>query len=173
MPQHPLLRFLGATALLCATTVAQAQYVWIDASGSRQYSDRPPPSGTPQHKILKSPGGQAPALLPAPASATPAVGAPAAGTPAEPKRPPTVAEQENAYRERVKGRAEQERKEAAEAQRKRDQADHCEALRDTHAQLASGMRIARVDAKGERSYMSEEERVARTADAQRALQACR
>ncbi|WP_020655089.1 DUF4124 domain-containing protein [Massilia niastensis] len=169
----PLLRLLGATALLCATTLAHAQYVWIDAGGSRQYSDRPPPPGTPAHKILKSPGRQVPPLLPAAQGEAPAAGAPAAGTPAEPRRPAGVAEQETAYRERVKQRAEQERKEAEETQRKRDLAQGCAAAREAHASLGSGMRIARVDARGERGYVSEEEKAARALEAQRALQACR
>lgn len=165
MPISTSKRVLGATLLFLAAQLAHAQYAWIDANGTRQYSDRPPPPGTPPHKILKAPG----RLAPAP---TPEAGMDAA-KPAVPKGPPSLAEREQAFRERAKERAEQERKEAMEAQRRRELAERCEAARDAQAQLASGIRIARFDQNGERSYMSDEERAAKAAQANRVLNDCR
>ena len=167
MPISTPLRLAGAALLFFATQLAHAQYVWIDANGTRQYSDRPPPPGTPPHKILKAPGAGADASLEAAKPATPEA------RPAAPKGPPTLAEREQAFRKRTQERAEQERKESMEAERRRELAERCEAARDVQAQLASGIRIARIDQNGERSYMSDEEKAAKTAQMHRVLKDCR
>lgn len=162
---------LGAL-LLFAATAAHAQYVWIGPNGTRQYSDRPPPPGTPAGKILKAPG--RPAMEP---PASPQSGAESASeTPAENKdaaRPPTLAEQEAAFRERSKVRAEQEQKSREEAERRRRLAEHCAAARETQASLDSGIRVARIGPDGEKTYMSDEEKAARSEQVRRALQECR
>ncbi|OON62688.1 hypothetical protein B0920_04395 [Massilia sp. KIM] len=160
-------RIVIAALLSLLAASAHAQYVWIDANGTRQYSDRPPPPGTPQSRILKTPGRQALAPQRQQPAPEPAQAAPA------PKASPTLAEQESAYKERVKQRAEQEQKEAAEAARKRDVAARCEAARETQAQMASGIRIARVGQDGQRSYMTDEEKAARAAQASKVLSECR
>ena len=162
---HALSRHALGALLLCAATAAHAQYVWIGPNGTRQYTDRPPPPGTPASKILKAPG--RPALEPSTSAAEP---------PAEAKdaaRPPTLAEQEAAFRERSKARAEQDQKSREAAERRRRLAEHCAAARETQASLASGIRVARVGPDGEKSYLSDEEKAARTEQIKRALQECR
>ena len=158
---------LGAL-LLFAATAAHAQYVWIGPNGTRQYTDRPPPPGTPASKILKSPGRPAPepATSAEPAAATPTGGQAAA-------RAPILAEQEAAFRERSKARAEQEQASQEEAARRRRLAEHCASARETEASLASGMRVARVGPDGEKTYLSDEEKAARSEQVKRALQECR
>lgn len=159
------LRVAAATLFLLATAGAQAQYVWIEPNGTRQYSDRPPPPGTPASRILKSPGR---ALLPpAPAEEAGSNASPAA------KPAPTLAERDAAYRERVKARGEQERKDEEGARKARALAERCETARQNQAALASGTRIAQYGADGERRYLSDEERAERMARANRALQDCR
>jgi len=170
-------RALGATLLFLAATAAQAQYVWIGPGGTRQYSDRPPPPGTPASKIVKAPGRANPELAPAPAlpSATPVepVATDPAAKPMPPKGPPTLAEQEAAYRARTKARDEANLKAQEEAQRARQLAERCNAARETQAQLASGTRIARYGQDGQKSYMSDADRAARAAQVNQALQDCR
>ena len=158
---------LGALLFLAATA-AHAQYAWIGPNGTRQYSDRPPPPGTPASKILKSPGRPAlePAAPAATSAATPAGSKDAAG-------PPTLAEQDAAFRERSKARAEQEQKSREDAERRRRLAEHCAAARETQANLASGIRVARVGPDGEKTYLSDEEKAARSEQVRRALQECR
>lgn len=159
------LRVAAATLLSLATAGAQAQYVWIEPNGTRQYSDRPPPPGTPASRILKSPGR---ALLPpAPAEEAGSGASPAA------KPAPTLAERDAAYRERVKARDEQERRDEEAARKGRALAERCETARQNQAALASGTRIAQYGADGERRYLSDEERAERMARANRALQDCR
>ena len=174
MSQLPY-RALGATLLFLAATAAQAQYVWIGPGGTRQYSDRPPPPGTPASKIVKAPGRAAPELAPTPPAAMPAEGAAAdpAAKPLPPKGPPTLAEQEAAYRARTKARDEANLKAQEEAQRARQLAERCNAARETQAQLASGTRIARYGQDGQKSYMTDAERAARAAQVNQALQDCR
>ena len=170
-------RALGATLLFLAATAAQAQYVWIGPGGTRQYSDRPPPPGTPASKIVKATGRAAPELAPAPAppAATPVepVTTDPAAKPLPPKGPPTLAEQEAAYRARTKARDEANLKAQEEAQRARQLAERCNAARETQAQLASGTRIARYGQDGQKSYMTDAERAARAAQVNQALQDCR
>jgi len=176
MSQMPY-RALGATLLFLAATAAQAQYVWIGPGGTRQYSDRPPPPGTPASKIVKAPGRANPELAPAPAlpATTPVepVATDPAAKPLPPKGPPTLAEQEAAYRARTKARDEANLKAQEEAQRARQLAERCNAARETQAQLASGTRIARYGQDGQKSYMTDAERVTRATQVNQALQDCR
>jgi type IV secretory pathway VirB10-like protein len=164
----PRLIAIGATLLLLAG-LAQAQYVWIDAKGLRQYSDRAPPPSTPAANILKSP--QQVALTPvAPAPPAPAPSAEAA-TPK--KGPPTLAERNQDFGKRLKERGEQEQKAAEEAQRKQSLAEQCASARQYKTHLESGVRISDTGPNGERGYLSDTERAARLAQARKALEGCR
>src|SRR5687767_2366081 len=50
-------------ALLCACcALAQAQWVWVNEKGIRQYTDQPPPASVPPSRILKAPPGHMPDL---------------------------------------------------------------------------------------------------------------
>ncbi|MBD8723612.1 DUF4124 domain-containing protein [Oxalobacteraceae sp. CFBP 13708] len=174
MSQMPY-RALGATLLFLAATAAHAQYVWIGPGGTRQYSDRPPPPGTPASKIVKAPGRANPELAPVPPAVMSAEGSATdpAAKPLPPKGPPTLAEQEVAYRARTKARDEANLKVQEEAQRTRQLAERCNAARETQAQLASGTRIARYGQDGQKSYMTDAERATRAAQVNQALQDCR
>lgn len=165
-------RALGAALLLLAAGAAHAQYVWVGPNGTRQYSDRPPPPGTPTSKIIKSPGRAAPetAALEVIGEAVPANVHPKAP---EAKGPPTLAQREAAYRERGKEREELESKQRQAAEAKRRQAEHCNSARDAQAQLGSGIRIAKIGADGQKTYMTDEERAARSDSVNRALANCR
>jgi hypothetical protein len=166
-PSSPL-RLLAACALLLGSSLAHAQYSWIDANGVRHFSDRPPPPSTPPHRILKAPGRAAAPVQPAPAEP-----APVAEAPAPAKGPRTLAQREEEFLARSKLRQEQEKKDAAAEQRRRDLAEHCQDARQMRAQVESGVRIAKFDAKGERSFMTDEERAAQLARVNRALAQCR
>ena len=48
------LQLLAGSALLIVANLGHAQFVWVDAKGVKQFSDRPPPPGTPQKNILKA-----------------------------------------------------------------------------------------------------------------------
>jgi len=152
---------LAALLLFCCAGVAQAQFVWIGPNGTRQYSDQPPPPGTPASKILKAPG------RPAPAQELPDA------APADKPKTPTLAEREADYRKRVKARDELENKSQAEAQRAAARAEQCEGLRKNQRIYQSGIRIADVDGKGEKRYLSDAERASAAERTARQLQDCR
>ena len=156
------LRLCCAITLLAAP-LAHAQYSWIDAKGTRVFSDRPPPPGTPAAKILKAPRGALPS--------TDEVPAPAA-EPAKKDGPPTLADRENDYRKRTAARAEAQRKAAEEAQQKAAATERCRDARALQADLASGRRVVRTTATGEQDYLSDEERARQLDKVRRVLAEC-
>lgn len=161
------LRIAAAALLLLAAAGAQAQYVWLDANGTRQYSDRPPPPNTPASKILKAPNQAPQNFYDEPAAETLAPKA----TTAKPAS--TLAEREAAYQERVKARNEKNLEDSVAAQNQRAEAQRCANARQVQAQMASGMRIRQVGPDGQPQYMSDAERASRSAQAGEALRDCR
>lgn len=147
-------------AALVVAAPAHAQYSWIDDHGTRVFSDRPPPAGTPTSRILKAPRGAA--------TAEPDV-------PAEPAKPtsPTLADRDADFRKRAAERDTEARKATEDAQRKADNAAQCAAARRSEAALTSGVRITDVDDKGERVYVTDEEKARRLEQVRRVLAGCR
>lgn len=156
---------LAALLLLCCAGLAQAQFVWIGPNGTRQYSDQPPPPGTPPSKILKMPG------RPAPAQEAPTA-APASDT-VKPKAAPTLAEREADYRKRVKAREEADAKSQSDARSSAAHAEHCDSVRANARMYASGMRISEIGADGQRRFVSDAERAAGNARTEQKLRECR
>ena len=107
-------------AAVAVSAPALAQYSWIDDHGTRVFSDRPPPPGTPPSRILKAPR-SASAAEP---TAT-----------AEPAKPtaPTLADRDADFRKRAAERDADGRKAAEEAQRTADNAAQCAAARRSRA----------------------------------------
>lgn len=158
-------------ALLLAAALAQAQYVWVDDKGLKQFSDRPPPLSVPASRILKAPGAapvQAAEIAPAAdaSAAEPAKAAPA-------KAAPTLAERNAEFRKRKDEEAEKARKSAEEEHRKAAKDSHCDASRKSKLMLESGARIGTVEKNGERGYLSDEQRARQLQDTQRALANCK
>jgi hypothetical protein len=150
--------FLLLAALLAAAP-ASAQYAWIDDHGTRVFSDRPPPPGTPKSRILKTPR---------PSAAAPA----AQPEPAQPATP-TLAERDADFRKRAAERDADERKAAEEARRNADNAGQCAAARRSEAALTSGARLTDMDDKGERYVVTDDEKARRLAQVRRVLAGCR
>jgi len=141
---------LSALLLLCCAGAAQAQFVWIAPNGTRQYSDQPPPPGTPASKILKAPGRSAPA------QETPEATAPAAARP----KAPTLAEREADYVKRGKEREEAQRKSQEGAEQAARKAAYCEGLRKNQRLYEAGGRIADVGPDGQKRFLGDAERAA-------------
>lgn len=143
-------------ALLGATLAqpASAQWKWRGVNGQIQYSDLPPPAGTPDKDILQRPnvGPRVVAAVPAaPASeASAPLLAPKSGEPElEDKR--RKAEQEQA----AKKKAEEQRVAAARA-------ENCQRAQGALRSLEGGMRLARTNAKGEREILDDKQRAEET-----------
>ena len=164
----PLL--LATLAAFAAHAPAHAQYSWIDDHGTRVFSDRPPPPGTPASRILQTPRAPTAASLYAPpATASPAT----AETAKPPPQPPTLAERDADFRKPEAQRDADEHKAAEDAQRKADLAEQCAAARRNEAALTSGERMADVDVKGERAFLSDDEKARRLVQVRRFLAGCR
>lgn len=159
------------TSGLCLLTLtlfsytAQAQYVWIDAQGRKQFSDTPPPPSVKQKNILKS------AQLPESGSADSNAAAGNAAAPDAPKVPDLQSRNEDFNKRRAE-QAEKDRKAAEAQQQAATKAKNCDRLRSYAQALNSGARIGNNDANGERSFLSDEQRQKELSDATRGLQDC-
>jgi Domain of unknown function (DUF4124) len=161
-----------ALCLLAVAAPVQAQWKWRDANGHVTASDRPPPREVPEKDILTrpvAPGGNSTSprkpYAPAPDQAASApVAAASAPPPGGGKQTPLQAEVEAKRRA-----AEQEAIAKAKAEEERQaglRADNCKRAHTQVATLESDIRVARVNAKGEREMLddtarSEELKVAR------------
>lgn len=158
---------LATLALLLASSVAQAQFVWVDEKGSKQFSDLPPPPGTPAKNILKAPG------MPRAGDSVGTAPAPIAAASASSTAPASLADREADYRKRTSAKAEQDKKLAEEARIKAHNAQACAVARDTAAQLATGKRVTMTDKSGERVFVNDAQRAQQGAHAAKVLNACK
>lgn len=166
----PFARLTAAAALVLVAGLAQAQYVWIDAKGNKQFSDRSPPSSVPDKNILKAPGRQVLAVVPVEAEEQLD---PASITEAAKKAPPTINDKNVAFNKRISDKADAAKKAGAEAQAKAARAEQCAGAREYKMQLDSGARIGTVTPGGEQAFMSDAERATASAKTAKLLAACR
>jgi hypothetical protein len=170
MLNHPIRAVSFALAALLISASSQAQYVWLDEKGSKQFSDMPPPVTVPKNRILKTPlkAAQNPASAEASAasSAVPSV---------EEKlqKPVTTASKNEDFMKRKADQEEKEKKAAAEKQAAADKAKNCERARSYQQSLEAGVRIANTDKNGERNFLSDEQRAKELADVKQALAECK
>ena len=150
-------------ALLLAAAPAFAQWAWIDAKGTRNYSDTPPPPNAVV-KMLASPSGMKLALA--------AESAPAGAQPAT-QSGPTLAEREAEFRQRRKDAAATDAK-ATEAERVRKENEKsCAIAIAAKARYESGNRIRSEKSENMREPMGDAERTAALAEANAVLADCR
>lgn len=159
-------RVFWTVAALCAMLAtaapdAWAQWKWKDGKGQVHVSDLPPPRDIPDKDVMQRPSDsvrRAAAAAAAQASAASAPGAPAAKPKVDPELEARKARQE----------AEQKAKDkAAEDKASSQRSENCQRARQHLATLESGMRIARVNDKGEREILDDK---ARAEEMQRARQ---
>lgn len=145
----------GLLLLALAASPAQAgmQWKWRDASGAIQYSDRPPPPGTPDSAILTrpTPSSRQVRVVDAASGASGAApsSAPAAAKTADPE---LEARRKKSEEERVA------RQKAEDDKQAKVRADNCERARGYERSLKDGMRIARTNDKGEREILDDKAR---------------
>ncbi|MYN04026.1 DUF4124 domain-containing protein [Pseudoduganella sp. DS3] len=157
-------RCMLAAALIACSSLAQAQWIWVNEKGVKQLSDQPPPPGTPANRVLKSPRGLAPADARQAAAPAPAAEGEDAAAPADAKAPaakPSLAERNADYNKRQKLAAENAAKAQEDANRANEKTKYCSEAKKNIDLLESGVRISEVDNKGERGYMSDEGRAKR------------
>ena len=153
-----------AAALLLAVLPAHAQWKWKDGKGQTHISDLPPPRDIPEKDVLQRPAEIVRKTAAAGAASAPEA-APAASAAAATK--PRVDPEIEARRTRI----EQEQKAKAKADEDKlaaQRAENCARAKQQLAGVESGMRLARVNDKGEREILDDK---ARAEEAQRARQA--
>lgn len=166
-PRKPLAAWLRASlvAFTCLTVlVAHAQWQWMDKDGRRIFSDRPPPAEVPEKNILKRPG--RPAMTPTAAALAAAEQSGAADSSSTPSAAPNAAAKGNTIKlpsvdsdleRKKKAIADQEaaRRKAEEEKFAGQRAENCARAQADKKILASGTRLARTNASGEREVFDD------------------
>lgn len=156
---------LGALPLH-AQAQAGVQWKWRDANGVMQYTDRPPPVGTPDSAILSRPMANTRAAKAAVAPASAASDVPRASA------RPAESELDKRKRKAEEDKAAQQK--AEEEKQAKVRADNCERARAYERQLKDGVRISRSNAAGEREVLDDQGRAAEMLRTQDAIQSnCR
>ncbi len=143
----PLVACLLAIAATGAS--AQAIYKWRDASGQMHISDTPPPSDVPAKNVIARPGGAAAAHEAASAAsdAAPATAAANAGDSDLAKKKAKIDKDKADAAAIDKAKADQKLADARAA--------NCAAAQQQARTMSSGIRVARVNANGEREYLDD------------------
>jgi hypothetical protein len=136
----------------CTTSFAQ-QFKWVDQNGRIQYGDTPPP------------GAKATRLRPPPPGSPPPAAAKGA--------PLTAAEKDAAFRKRQQDAEKDRQKDEVAAKDADAKRENCERSKEYLRMLEGGLRISRLNAQGERYYISDDERAAEVAQTrQNVSQSC-
>lgn len=145
-------------ALLAAVAMnaAQAQWKWRDARGNVQYSDMPPPAGTPDNDILQRPNAPARLIVVGP----PGQPASAASRPASAPDKPDRAEQDVAARKKQEQDQQAAKQKDAERRAAEQRRDNCARAQANMRDLQSGIRLTRTNEQGERIYLDDAQRQA-------------
>lgn len=151
-------RPLLLAGLLLASLSAVAQYQWIDKDGRRVFSDRAPPADVPAKNILSQPRGSA---TKAAAPAAVEAAAPAASTAVAAAKPPAPGVDKALEEKKKQAEAAEAAKKKAEQDRiAAARADNCKRAMNAKASLDSGLRMARLNDKGEREVLDDAQRAA-------------
>lgn len=151
-------RTVLAAALFAALPALAQIYSWTDKDGRVHFSDTPPPAG--EVKVIKGAAPRSPAPPAEPAQSS---GADGSADAQQASRPPTLAEREQAFRERRAAEAEAQAKAEDESAREAERQRFCEQARNQLAALQSGQRVSRFNAAGEREYLDDAARSAEVA----------
>ena len=159
-----LVQLLLVGSVILLPLGAHAQWQWLDKNNKKVYSDQAPPPEVPEKNILRRPGAPPKRLnFSTPAAADAAATETAAAAPSTPSPPPAApkaAGVDKELEEKARKAEEAEKaKQAAEAQKlAQAKAENCGRARQGKATMDSGIRVARVNAQGERIILDDEAR---------------
>jgi hypothetical protein len=171
MTRSALLALVAAVATGLLALPAEAQWKWKDKSGRVQYSDLPPPPGTPDADILGRPGAGARRPVPASPAALEAAGLAASGAVAAsaPALQPRTADPELEAKRKIAEQEQQKKVKELEAKLASAKADNCARAKGSLQTIDSGIRLARTNEKGEREFLDDAQRGAERKRAQDAI----
>jgi uncharacterized low-complexity protein len=148
---------LAAALLLSLAAGAQAQWKWRDGAGKVQYSDLPPPQGTPEKDILQRPPGQRQPIVVRPVG-QPVAAPAAASAPAATASAPSKAELEQQARQKQEQEQLAKRQKDEERRVAEQRADNCKRATANLRMLEDGIRVSRRTDAGETVYLDEKQR---------------
>ncbi len=146
--KSPIQLFVALAVLLACGVVAAQVYKWVDKDGKVQFSDTPPPPSATKDDPKK--------LAVKPASGTGSGGASDEG-------PKSLADRNKEFDKRRTDAATKAKKDGEKAANDAKNDSVCQDATANLAELESGRPMARANAQGERSVMSDEERAAEIA----------
>jgi hypothetical protein len=148
---------IALLAIVCSVPVAAlAQWQWVDKDGRKVFSDKAPPPEIAPDRIVKRPRGSVvPAVIQTaePGTATGTTATTASNLP-KPSGKDKVLEEKKKQAEA----ADAEKKKAEEAKVASARAENCARAKASKANFDSGVRISRVNDKGEREIMDDAQR---------------
>lgn len=143
----------GCAAMLVAGAAAGQILECVDAKGNKEYAQTCPPGTVKETQLMKGGTG----------ASSPRTGASAPAT-------KSLAERDAEFRKRNMERQEAEAKADKAKAESKDAERNCNNARSQLRALQDGLRIARIDPNtGYRSYLSDEDRPAEIANAQKAV----
>jgi len=153
-------RFIFTLVISALSVAALAQWQWLDKDGRKVFSDRAPPAGVPEKNILKQPSRLKPVTAPTVVDTTDTQGvvpaAPASRTPAVANAPKiSGVDKELADKKKKTDLAESAKRQAEEDKTKQAKVANCERAKLAKKGFDSGVRMGRVNAKGEREIMDD------------------
>src|SRR5450759_1406295 len=144
---------IGCAAMLVASAAAGQILECVDAKGNKEYAQTCPPGTVKETKLMKGGNGAS---------------SPSTGTSAPAAK--SLAERNAEFRKRNMERQEAEAKAEKVKAESKDAERNCNNARSQLKSLQDGQRIARFDTNtGERSFLSDEDRPAEIANAQKAV----
>ena len=157
-----MLKNLLIMGLLCASTLAAAQWQWLDKDGRKVFSDRAPPPDILEKNILKRPGGKAAAIAAPAAQEGASSSDQAAASPAVPASASKGlgVDKELEAKKKQAADAEAAKRKAEEEKIVKAKIENCARAKQAKAGLDSGIRISRMNTAGEREVMDEAARAA-------------
>lgn len=158
-----LLRLTLLGLALAMPAASFAQWQWLDKDGRKVFSDQPPPTDVPTKNILRQPGAKShgtSSVVETPAAAASAASAAQAAK--SPASIPKLSGKDKELEEKKKkaDAAEAEKKKEREDEIAKARADSCDRAKRAKASFDSGIRITRMNDKGEQEYLDDNTRAA-------------
>ena len=152
--KSPIQLFVALAVMLATATVAAQVYKWVDKDGKVQYSDTPPPPSAAKADAKRLNTGTNSS---APAAST------AAESPAAANAPKSLQERSKEADKRRNDEADKAKKDEQAQKIAQQNEGRCKEATRYKSDLDSGRPITRNNDKGERAFVSDEERAAEIA----------
>ena len=134
---------------ILVSLAAQAQWQWTDKDGRKVFSDRAPPADVLEKNILKRPGNSTTRVdMPAPVAAV---------TPQSAASAPTISgvDKELADQKKKADEAQAGQRKAQQEKIIKARIENCARAKQAKANFDSGVRVSRINEKGEREVLDD------------------